>query len=299
MPIEVTDVRSSPRDQIAHAAQVIGGSEHRRKVFIAIYRGKRKVKTVSQVVKLSDVRRIRVLQEAGVLANNKIVHKTKVGKELAYEKDPFYSQNKEKILRLAGNKEELDRFPTKFNPRHEVSITITVPKKMVKVKQLTVDDIDSFSKVRMVRLSPGDGIRPVDEEEFKEGLKKIIGEKGVFQDWGGEPNDLFSTRVVLNGKRVSAAFGLKGKATKGILVPKKMGKRGDQLQRLLATPGDVFLVQYWGQIDESVVDQMRKLATAKSWSEGRVIYFGIIDGQDTQRIIAAYKDCFSWFLAKR
>jgi len=293
MSIEVTDVRSSPRDQIAHAAEVIGQSEHRRKVFVAIYRGKRKVKTVGEVVKLSSVRRIRVLQEAGVLANNNIVHKTKVGRELAYEKDAFYSKNKDKVWRLAGNREALKRFPTKFNPRDEVSVTISVPKKMVKVKQLNIDDIDSFSEVRKVKLSLEVSETPVDEKEFKEGLKRIIGEKGIFQDWGGEPNDLFSTRVVLNGKRVSAAFGLKGKGTKGILVPKKMGTRGDQLQRLLATPADVFLVQYWGQIDQSVIDQMKKLAIAKSWSEGKVIYYGVIDGQDTQRITVAYQDCFS------
>lgn len=290
---QVTDVRSSPRDQIAHAAEVIGASEHRRKVFVAIYRGKKKVKTVSEVVKLSEVRRIRVLQEAGVLADNNIVHKTKVGKELAYAKDAFYSQNKDKVLRLAGNRAALDRFPTKFSPRHEVSVTITLPKKMVRVRQLTVDDIDSFSKVRKVKVSSEDSDTPVEEKQFKEGLKKIIGEKGVFQDWGGESNDLFSTRVVLNGKRVSAAFGLKGKGTRGILVPKKMGKRGDQLQRLIATSADLFLVQYWSQIDESIRDQMRKLAIAKSWSESRTIYYGVIDGQDSRRMIAAYKKCFT------
>jgi hypothetical protein len=123
--------------------------------------------------------------------------------------------------------------------------------------------------------------------------KKIIGERGDFQDWGGEPNDLFSTRVVLNGRRVSTAFGLKGKGTSGPLVPKKMGKRGDQLQRLLASPADLFIVQYWSQIDESILDQMKRLATTKSWSEDRTIYFGVIDGQDTQRLITAYKKHFT------
>jgi len=244
-------------------------------------------------VQLSGVRRIRVLQEAGVLADNKIIHKTKVGKELAYEKDAFYSQNKEKILRLAGNKEALERFPTKFHPRNEISVTLTIPKMMVRVRQLTVDDIDSFAKVRKVRFSSQNNRPPMDERGFKEGLKKIIGEEGVFQDWGGESNDLYSTRVVVKGKRVAAAFGLKGKGTTGILVPKKMGKRGDQLQRLLATSADLFLVQYWNQIDESIIDQMRRLAIAKSWSENRAIYYGIIDGQDTQRIVYAYRNRFS------
>lgn len=289
---QVTDVRSSPRDQIAHAAEVIGRSRHRRKVFSAIYKGKKKIKTVEEIVKLTNLPRIRVLQEAAILCNNNIANKTKVKKKLAYEKDPFYSQNKDKILKLAGNKEALFKFPTKVNPRREISVTISLPKTMVDVKQLTIDDIDSFVKVRSINLAPECEKVSVDEKQFKEGLKKIIGEEGTFQDWGGESNDLFSTRLILNGKRVNVAFGLKGKGTKGILVPKKMGKRGDQIQRLLATPADIFLIQYWDQIDESIVYQMRKLAIAKSWSENRRIYYGIIDGQDTLRLIKAYPEAF-------
>jgi hypothetical protein len=286
--IGVSDFRSNPREQIAHAAEVLGKSEHRRKVFVAIYEGKKRVKTVSELEKRCGLPRLRVLQEAGVLGGNDIVHKTKIGKELAYEKDEFYSHNKEKVLRLAGNREALDRFPTKFNPRREISIRISLPRDMVKVEEVTIDDLDSFERVRRIR-SNADEV-PIEEKQFKAGLKKIIGEKGVFQDWGGESNDLLSTRVIFRAKRISTAFGLKGKGTTGTLVPKKMGKRGDQLQKLLAAPAQMFIVQYWGQIDESITDQMRRLATAKSWSEGRPIYIGIIDGQDTQRLIVAYKD---------
>jgi hypothetical protein len=292
MPIEqFTDVRSSPKDQIAHASEVIGGPGQRREVFVAIYKGKKKIKTVSEVVQLSGVRRIRVLQEAGVLADNKIIHRTKVGKELAYEKDSFYSQNKERILRLAGSKTALSEFPTKSNPRSQVTVKLSIPTKMVSIKQLTIDDIDSFDKVHEVKVLSAVEI-PIDEKHFKEGLKKIIGEEGVFQDWGGEPNDLYSTRVLLDGKRISTAFGLKGKGTSGPLVPKKMGKRGDQLQRLFASPADLFLVQYWYQIDESIINQMKSLAIARSWSEKKIIYYGIIDGQDSKRLIAAYREAF-------
>lgn len=290
--LPVTDVRSGSHEQLVHAAEVIGRSIHRRRVFEAIYKGKKSVKTVEELTALTKLRRIRVLQEAGVLANNHIVHKTKVEKKLAYEKDPFYSENKEKILRLAGNQEALQKFPTRFNPRSEISVTINVPKTMVNVRQLTIDDIDSFARVRKLKFSLDNKNMTVVEKEFKRGLQKIIGEEGTFQDWGGEPDDLFSNRVVLNGKRVWAAFGMKGGGTKGILVPSKMGKRGDQIQRLLAAPADVFFVQYWGQIDESIIDQMKRLAIAKSWSEGKRIYYGVIDGQDTQRLLRAYNEYF-------
>jgi len=57
-----------------------------------------------------------------------------------------------------------------------------------------------------------------------------------------------------------------------------MGKRGDQIQRLFRSPADVYMIQYWGQIDESIIEQMEKLATAKSALELRKIFYGVIDG---------------------
>jgi len=57
-----------------------------------------------------------------------------------------------------------------------------------------------------------------------------------------------------------------------------MGHNGDQIQRLFPYPADVFIVQYWNQIDESVVEQMRQFAIAASVKEARRIYFGVIDG---------------------
>jgi hypothetical protein len=292
MPTEVSDVRSNPQDQIAHAAMVIGRSQHCRKVFSAIYRGKKKIKTVTEIVQLTSLPRLRVLQEAGKLSNNSIVKKTKIDGETAYEKDPFYTQNKGKILKLAGNKKALAKFPTKVNPKFgDVTLNVTLPKQLVDVEKITVDDIDSFSKIKSIdrALTP----LPVDEKGFKEGLQKIINEQGTFQDWGGELNDLFSTRLIIKGERKDAAFGLKGKGMTGPLTPKKMGHQGDQIQRLFRTPAEVFLIQYWNRIDESIVEQMKNFAVAKSALEGKRIYYGIIDGQDTMRLIAAYPECFA------
>jgi hypothetical protein len=292
VPIEVSDVRSNPQDQIAHAARVIGRSKDCRKVFSAIYQGKKRIKTVTEIVTLTSLPRMRVLQEAGKLCNNHIVKKTKVGNELAYEKDPFYTQNKNTILRLAGNREALEKYPTKTNPKlGDIAVTVvTLPKKMVDVEKITIDDIDSFEKVKGILWNQDPF--PVDEEKFKEGLQKVIGEQGTFEDWGGEINDLFSTRLVIKGERKNAAFGLKGKGTKGILTPKKMGKRGDQVQRLFRSSAEVFIIQYWSQIDESIVELMANLARSKSATDMKKIYYGVIDGQDTMRLITAYPECF-------
>jgi hypothetical protein len=290
--IDVTDVRSNPQDQIAHAATVIGRSEDCRKVFSAIYQGKKRTKTVSEVVSMTSLDRIRVLQEAGKLCNNDIVKKTKVHGELAYEKYPFYTQNKDKVLRLAGNKEALEKFPTKTNPSIKgATITLRLPKRMTNAIQITIDDIDSFSKVKGI--TPSRNPAPIDERKFKDGIKKILEEEGTFQDWGGETDDLFSTRLIIDGERKSVAFGFKGKGTTGLLTPRKMGKNADQIQRLFRTPADVFIVQYWDRIDESIIEQLKNFATAKSAYEGRKIHYGIIDGKDTVRILEGYPEFFS------
>jgi hypothetical protein len=71
-----------------------------------------------------------------------------------------------------------------------------------------------------------------------------------------------------------------------------MGKNGDQIQRLFKTPASVFIVQYWGQVSESVIEQMSEFAKAKSAVEGSIIYYGIIDGDDSNRLLKAYPKAF-------
>jgi hypothetical protein len=289
MPLEVTDVRSNPNDQIAHAARVVGRSTPKRRIFEAICRGKKSTKTVTELEQMTRLPRKRILEEAIKLKHDNIVQQVKVGKDLAYQKDPFYCQHKKQILRLAGNKRELDNFPTKTNPKVR-AISVSIPRDMIDARQLTIDDIDSFSKVRSVAEPPSDVTIPIEEDWFKRGLKLVLGEQGDFQDWGGETDDLFSTRLVVRGERKSVAFGLKGKGTTGILTPKKMGKRGDQIQRLFRTSAEAFIVQYWGQVDESIIEQLKNFATAKSAVEGRRIYYGVIDGKDTRRMLCAYDE---------
>lgn len=200
------------------------------------------------------------------------------------------------ILKLAGNKSALAKYPTKWNPKvsnSTITIALPIPKKDVDIKHITVDDIDSFKKVTEIKFALETENQPILEETFQQGLQKILGENGEFHDWGGEGDDLFSNRLIFDGKRLTVAFGLKGRGTKGKLTPGKLGKNGDQIQRLFRSPADVYIVQYWGQIDESVIEQMRLIATAKSYYESRCIFYGEIDGQDTLRIIKAYKEIFA------
>jgi len=148
------------------------------------------------------------------------------------------------------------------------------------------------SRARTVRVDPGD-YTPTSEARFKAGVAKILRESGRFRDWGGERNDLYTSRVRISGRRHPAAFAFKGPGTRGILTPGRMGKNGDQIQRLFKTAASVFMVQYWGQVAESVTEQMEEFAKAKSAVEGTVVYFGIIDGDDSNRLLKAYPKAFN------
>jgi hypothetical protein len=293
----VTTTISNPSgdrsDKIANAAKVLGRSETRIKVFLAIYTNKKRTKTVEDIMKISGITsNVRVLQEAKKLDAENIVRMIRLKGKNAYEKIDFYTHNKKTIVSLAKNKEKLRKFPTKTNPQSQITqLKISIPKKIINIKEITVDDIDSFVKVKRIKVSPPIS-KPLAEKVIKAGFQKIIGEKGKFTDWGGESNDLFSSRIVLNGSRKSVAFGFKGKATKGVLTPRKLGKNGDQIQRLFKSPAVIFLIQYQGQIDQSVIEQLRMFAIAKSVTEGTKIFYGVIDGQDTSRLIKAYTTKF-------
>ena len=297
-PADVTDVRSNPKDQIAHAAELLQRSKLRRRVFMAIYTGKQKVKKVSDVMQATKLDRITVLHQGRALADNRIVKQIKVRGETAYEKDRFYGQRRQKILSLATNRKKLEDFPTKTSPKVSVGKlklnVIRLPWSAVQISRITIDDIDSFSKVRNKRLQVRQLFTPLPEKSFKEGFQRIVGEPGSFTDWGGERNDLFTTRLRIKGQRTHAAIAFKGKGLQvARLTTKYMGKNGDQVQSLFSSPAQAFMVQYWREIDASLIEQMQEFAKAKSATSGERIYFGIIDGKDSSRLIAAYPSQFS------
>lgn len=294
MPVKVADIRANLNENIIHAANIIGKSLARRQVFEAVYRGKKAVKTVNEIAEMTGLTRMRVLQEGGKLAANQIVEKTKKNGQTAYGKDDTYSHHKQRILSVVANPEKARNFPTKQSPRALSTIyKITVPGRAPKIKQITVEDVDSFSEVRTVNgVDRSVRLNTMAETRIKAALRRIIGETHDFKDWGGEKNDLYTNKLRYRGRRYASAFALKGKATQGDLTPKKMGKNGDQIARLLGSSAQIFFVVYHGKIDESIVAQLEAFALARSMS-GRPIYYGIIDGDDLLRLYQAYRSYFT------
>lgn len=291
MPQAVSDSLSNTNEQIEQAAKAIGRSAERRKVFEAIYHGKQRVKTAPEICEKTRISQKRVTMAGKYFVDRGIIEQLKQDGVTAYKKIDFFHAHKAAVLAYAGNSKKLETLPTKRRPRVAATVTVKVDTRRVDTKQITIDDVDSFKKVREIK---NDGFIPrtVSEQQFKTGVQAIIGEKGKFQDWGGERNDLLTTRLIIGGKRKPTAFAFKGPGKKGPLVPGKMGKNGDQIQRLFESTAEVFLIQYGEEIRENVMDQMDKMAYVKSAMTGKKILFGVIDGADSNRLFEAYRSKF-------
>lgn len=292
MALPVSDLASNAAENIHYASTIIGRSKERQRVFDAIYTGKKRVKTVRELAVMTGLSEKRVLTAGKKLAANHIVDQTKRDGRVAYQKIDFFHHHKAKILSLAGSPSKRAAFPTKRNPSGRLTpVKVTISPKRAQLTQVTIDDIGSFKKAWSVD-TDAEIPKSISETQFRTGVQRILGELGTFKDWGGERSDLHSTRLLVGGKRRATAFAFKGPGTKGRLTPGKMGKNGDQIQRLFETPAQVFVVQYCGQIDQSVARQMEGLAVAKSTMTGQPIWYGIIDGKDSNRLYLAYKDKF-------
>lgn len=294
MATPVADRSSNKNEQIVNAAEAIGRSDHRTRVFKAIYTGKSKTKTVIDIMNATGLPRTRALDAGKALADSELVTETKVKGIRAYEKIEFFQRHRDRVLRLAANKRAREAVPTKRNPKQTQQVSVAVElrarKAQVPAKHITIDDIDSFAATKSVSMNQP--YVKIPESIFKAGVAQILDEKGSFKDWGGELRDLTSTRLKIKGTRRIAAIAFKGPGQTGKLTPKKMGTNGDQIQRLAKCSADVFLVQYWGQIEDSVLEQLQSFVRLKAYFEGRQLWYGIIDGQDSTRIMKAYASSF-------
>lgn len=290
MVSEVSDFTSNAEEQLEYYARLLRPSRLRTRLFEAVYRGKPKVKTVATLAKTLKLSEKRVLDLGKFLALHDAFEQTSVDGRVAYKKRPKISAQKAKIMALAGNKRKLEGLPTKRKIAVPARWVIKNYARTPAPRHVTIDDIKEFEKARGVRTVPSKLVPPrLPEAVVKAGVASLLGELSPPKDWGGEPNDLFSTNARIGGKRRPIAFAFKGPAVSGKLTPGKMGTNGDQIQRLVnGFSAEVFLIQYEGQIDQSVLDLLKALVTAKAVTSNAALYFGIIDLRDTYRLRIAY-----------
>jgi hypothetical protein len=157
--------------------------------------------------------------------------------------------------------------------------------------EVNVDTIESFERVTDISTPRSKAelecLRLIPECAIKQAFAEIIGEPTVPKDWGGERSDLFSDRVVLEGKRIATAFAFKGPAKFEPMTMAHLGRNGDQIDRLFTEPADLFVLQHCHAVTPPVRGAMRAYAQQM----GKPRLFCIIDGFDTIRILRAYVKC--------
>jgi hypothetical protein len=160
--------------------------------------------------------------------------------------------------------------------------------------RLHPDEIDSFQKIRDILSSNVQsfldkaGRINLLEDFIQKCLEDILSVPLHKQDWGGEENDLYTANVVYNGKRIPAAFALKGRGQKHkMLEISDCGKNGDQLVRLFQSPADLFVLQYGGEISENVIKDMEG-KTDLHRHKAKQGWYCVLNGQDTARLLLAY-----------
>lgn len=157
--------------------------------------------------------------------------------------------------------------------------------------EVHVDSIDTFMRVTDFPDRPSKSdltkLKSIPENDIKRAFAEIMGEPVIPKDWGGEKSDLFSSRVMIDGQRISTAFAFKGPAQFKPMTLAQLGKNGDQIDRLFTEPAELFVIQHCHEITSPV----RSIMRAYAQQIGRLKLFCIIDGYDTFRILSAYNKC--------
>jgi len=161
--------------------------------------------------------------------------------------------------------------------------------------RLYVEDIESFRKVRDINPATvvdvlNDGYLDRSEDSIQTALERILSVPFHKKDWGGELNDLYTANLIVNGTRHETAFLLKGNGLRSrVMEIKHCGANGDQLLRLCNSPAKLFVVQFVGNISEAVVSDIDG-KVRQMRAEGKDAWYCIMDGQDTARVLRAYKE---------
>jgi hypothetical protein len=153
--------------------------------------------------------------------------------------------------------------------------------------QLSIEDIDEFKKTKTVGRTHLNIDRNKDwsEDQVKRWFAEIIFENHVPKDWGGEKSDLFTNHIHVQGQRFNAAFLFKGPARFETMTVKNLGKNGDQISRLFDEPADIFILHHCHRVTAEIIKTMGAFAS----NYQKLSKFCIIDGEDTIRVLKAYK----------
>jgi hypothetical protein len=147
-----------------------------------------------------------------------------------------------------------------------------------------IEDFDEFSKV-LDHEKPADIslMKDISERSFKRALGQILGDP-TSKDWGGETSDHFTSHLHLKGRRLNAAFLLKGPAHFAPMGLNHLGKNNDQIVRLAHEPADVLVIQHCHEILPAVRSTLRAFAVQPNSARR----YCLVDGRDSLWLLQAY-----------
>lgn len=152
-----------------------------------------------------------------------------------------------------------------------------------------LEDFEEFQRVREHSLPESvDDMRLIKEEVFKECLGKILKES-LPKDWGGESSDFITSHLHIDGRRLSAAFLLKGPARFSPMTINHLGKNCDQIIRLSKEPVNILIIQHCHDISSAVIETLKVFATQPTNPRR----FCVIDGRESLRMLRAF-GLFDW-----
>jgi hypothetical protein len=291
----VNDFGSNREENLETFAKMLRHGGKNLKVFLAIYSSKKTTWTNSEIAEKTNLTSKAAGEAAKAMHDTGLLNREH-GSPIRYSKRPEVYRVKRRLFALARSPKKLAELPTKRNPQVYRATRPTAAFMRGRAIRITVDDIDSFSRVKKVnREAVPQQLSPprLAENAFKKGLEKILDVRVGQKDWGGENLDLYTTHLQIKGRRVATGIALKGPAKTGALTPGKMGKNGDQIQRLMSQSIEVAIVQYEGEVAISVPYQMERLAREKALGENKNIYFCVIDLIDSYRLRMAYPKAFA------
>jgi hypothetical protein len=291
-----TEFVATSEETIQKIANDLLRSDRKYRVFKAIYSGGGKPKDAALLAKKTHLIEMVVLQLATPMAHQQYCEQVKYNGRIAFKKYQHINAVRHRILRLAKNPKLLAKHISSRTPKQSVSVRIRSRERTeIKVREVFIDDVDEFRRVRSLKPSNLQPLIPLrlPEEVFKYGVASVLGNKGKFTDWGGEKNDLYTSNITIDGHRRSTAFGFKGPATAPPLTPRKLGKNGDQIPRLFSSAAETFFVQFEGKMEESVKDLMLTHAIRKSHETRHEIRYGLIALEDSHRLRTKYPTHFT------
>lgn len=156
---------------------------------------------------------------------------------------------------------------------------------------ISIEEIDTFRQAAEIPSGDVTAIShplQLPERDVKRLVAGIIGESSVPKDWGGESDDLYSTRVRVGGRPTPTSFIFKGPAKAGALTLAALGKNGDQLDRMLNQEARLYVVQHCDVVDPSVRRHLARGIIALRAAGKEDAVGSVWDGNDCARLFVAH-----------